>query len=178
MNALAVLLQAFVDIALFRRGPQDLPAASVLLYPVLAFWTLLNTVIAGFDLPAPYALLVGLENTIVPVVFTAFILRSSGRPGRIPQTLTALAGTGALINIIAMPVVYAMAEARRAGTPVEGVALAWLLVFVWSLFVSAHIYRHALNTRLLVGFLLTLVLLGVLVPVVQLSLPPQPLAGG
>jgi hypothetical protein len=40
-------------------------------------------------------------------------------------------------------------------------ALAWFAVFIWSLAVDAHIYRHALSIRLPVAMLITVMLLAV-----------------
>jgi len=176
MKAVAALLQAFLAIALFRKRPQDLPGAPLLLYLTVSTFTLVNLGIAGIDLPPRTALLIGLENSLIPLVFTLVLLAAVGYGNRITQTLTAQAGAGTVLNVVGIPVAYWMSQARAAQQPAEGAFLLWLLLFVWGLFVSAHIYRHAFGTRLFVGFLLTLALLGVLLPILQWSLPEELLA--
>ena len=52
--------------------------------------------------------------------------------------------------------------------PQPGLALAWFGVFLWSLFVDAHIYRHALAVRLSLGMLVTVMMLAVSYIVIDL----------
>lgn len=73
---------------------------------------------------------------------------------RFLQTLAAVAGTGALLTLCGLPMV------EMLGVGGEGSALAmvgvllWLGLISWSLLVTAHILRHAIEVNLSVGLLL------------------------
>jgi uncharacterized membrane protein len=73
------------------------------------------------------------------------------------QTLTALAGTGAVITFIALPIFAWLHGADRAASEA---AFAWLLaVFLtlWSLAITGHIIRHALSIPYFFGLVLAVV---------------------
>ncbi len=71
---------------------------------------------------------------------TVLLLRK--RPGHLPQTLAALAGTGAVIQLIAWPLL---------ASPVLLIPL-----LIWSLTINAHILRHALEISLGLAILISL----------------------
>ena len=71
--------------------------------------------------------------------------------------------SGFLLNLVAWPLFAMLAErlAAEPEIPTDGGSqllsvLFWLL-YAWSLVVSAHIYRHALDIWFAAGFLLALV---------------------
>jgi hypothetical protein len=88
------------------------------------------------------------------IVFVWAVLQFAGRPARLVQTLTALAGTGALLGLMGLPLALQAARAHQAnGELAAGTVLAWLALLAWSIAVQAHIFRHALSTRYGVGLL-------------------------
>ena len=68
---------------------------------------------------------------------------------RLPQTLSALAGTGLVFGFISVLLISQADPTSISPT----LALVWLGVFLWSLAVDAHIYRHALSIKLNLGLL-------------------------
>jgi hypothetical protein len=76
-------------------------------------------------------------------------------PERLPQTLTALAGTGIILGLLAFG--FLLQADPEVNQPLLG--LAWFGIFSWSLMVDAHIYRHALAISLSLGLLVTVLLL-------------------
>lgn len=78
-------------------------------------------------------------------------------PERLAQTLAALAGSGFILGVVAhLLLLQANPEVNQ---PLLG--LAWFAVFIWSLVVDAHIYRHALATSMSIGMLVAVLLLAV-----------------
>jgi len=73
---------------------------------------------------------------------------------RLPQTLSALAGTG-LIFGFASVFLISQAETGR-NQPV--LALVWFGVFLWSIAVDAHIYRHSLSIKMNLGVLVAVLI--------------------
>jgi len=83
------------------------------------------------------------------------VLAVAGKTVRLVQTLTALAGTGALLGLIGLPLIQQAAQAHQVEAgPSAGMVLAWLALLAWSIAVKAHILRHALSMRYGSGLLL------------------------
>lgn len=170
-NSMYALFDAFFEICLLRKGPQDLPASwpllklSLITYGLSSLLSLLSTVeppLALFQAVLDAALLAGL---------TYGLLRVTGHRPRFLQTLTALAGTGTLLGLIAWPLTLWMQTEAAADT---GTGLSFLLFFLlllWSIAVIAHILRHALSTTLGMGLLYTLGYLMISVMVWELFYP-------
>jgi len=110
------------------------------------------------------------------IVFTAVLLRITGFGARTGQTLTALAGSGVILNLIALPIVIWSIAARSRGTPSVTADLGHTALLVWSILISAHIYRHALSTQFLVGVLVTVLCL-CLILATTMALIPDPGTG-
>jgi len=73
---------------------------------------------------------------------------------RLPQTLSALAGTGLIFGFGS---VLLISQAEPASNqPV--LALVWFGVFLWSIAVDAHIYRHALSIKMNLGVLVAVLI--------------------
>jgi len=66
---------------------------------------------------------------------------------RLTQTLTALAGTGTLLGLCALPVIQLLSSGQATGQPSLLASMLWLLLFGWNLVVVAHIMRHALSVN-------------------------------
>lgn len=143
---MTALLTLFFNLCLLRAKPQDLPASGLLPGAALAAYFLAGLMIALTQQSAGPAVLAALADSAVLALLTHTVLLLRKRPERLPQTLSALAGAGAVIQLIAWPLLTSPA------------LLAALLI--WSLAINAHILRHALEVRLglaifaSVGFLL------------------------
>ena len=152
-----ILLRCFAEICLLRAGPQYLPASTFLLAAALTvygfaglFLSLVNTTFFG-------ALLMVMVDILLLIAFAYVILRVRVMTARFVQTLTALAGTGAILEFVAWPaLVWQQLSATADG---GGVMIPSLLLWVWlfwSIAVVGHILRHALSTTFTAGALLSL----------------------
>lgn len=72
----------------------------------------------------------------------------------LPQTLSALAGTGLVFGFLSIFLI-SQADPER-NQPV--LALVWFGIFLWSIAVDAHIYRHALSIRMNLGILVAVLI--------------------
>ena len=70
------------------------------------------------------------------------------------DVLAALAGTGFIFGLLAMFLVLQLDPQQ----PKPGLALAYLGLFVWSLMVDGHIYRHALSIKMSLGVLVAVLI--------------------
>lgn len=148
------IVRPFVAICLLRLAPQDLPASSFLLALASAAYAGLGALIASFYYPPPAAAAVGATGTALLALFVLALLYARGTPERFVQTLTAFAGTGAVLEAAGLPLA-AMLETGSAAPGLRFVRLfstmLWLALLVWSWVVSGHILRHALAVRLGAG---------------------------
>ena len=149
-----------LDLVRFRAGPQDLPAgwpvaltmtAAYLLQGLLADRLVQSAGDAAADGGGVPRSLVAIA---IQVLATALLLKARGLSERLPQTITALAGVGLVFGLISTLLVVQ----ARPGQPQAGLVLLWLGLFLWSLTVDGHIYRHALGVALRTGVLIAVLI--------------------
>ncbi len=145
------MLWKLLEICLLKSGPQDLPAAPSFLGLTLAGYFLVDVLVSRLNTDLGTAVAISLVDVVLLAAFAHLMLRIVAKPERFNQTLAALAGTGQLLGLVALPLIHGLAVAQAAGEPAAGLALAWLAVLCWSLLVLGHILRHALAVNLLAG---------------------------
>lgn len=136
-----------------RAGPQDLPSRAGLAVALAAAWLAQGLVTDQvLDQPgtAPRTLLA------IAIQFGAVValLKLRNLAARIPQTICAIAGTGFVFGLLALLLLLQLDPSQ----PQPGVALAYLGLFVWSLVVDGHIYRHALSIKMSLGVLVAVLI--------------------
>jgi hypothetical protein len=152
------LIQAAWDLCILKIGPQDLPTSPALLSLALLAYFITGAAVALLQWSSPQALLAALLDTVLFTVLCYVLLWTRMLGNRFTQTMTALAGSGSLLALIAVPLVYWQ---KQLGLPANG-ALTFpaLLLFVWSCWnisVVGHILRHALSTAFALGLGLAVV---------------------
>jgi hypothetical protein len=150
------LFNLFLDICLFRKGPQEVPASPVLLKLSLITYGLSGLVVMWvINTKLSTALLQTLLDLVLLVGMTYGVLQMQGFGARFGQTMTALLGTGTLLGLMALPVVIWMGEAATD----DGMTLPWFLFYLllgWSIAVMAHVLQHALSTTRAIAMLYAL----------------------
>jgi hypothetical protein len=145
------LLTVFWDIALWRRGPRDLPPSRALLAVTALLYVATSAIQSLLIDGATLAVARGLAD----LAFTAavfWLCLAIGRRGhRLQQTLIAVFGTGTLVSL-PMIAVFMAADAVGPDGPVAGaIKLLLLPLLIWGLAVLAHIVRRALEAPLVTG---------------------------
>lgn len=160
-----VLIRLFIEVALHRKGPQDVPASGIVFVLALTAYLAIGAAVLLPSAAGPKALLgqLALDVALLLLVFGG-LLAGTGRVGRLRQTLTALLGTGALLSAAALPFVWLAARALGDGGPVPGMELPALvsttMLFVLllaSLLVTGHILRNAMDWSYAAGVLAAVV---------------------
>ena len=147
------ILARITDILRLRSGPQNMPAGWMpaitlsLAYIAQGFWVdrIFNEAEAS-----PRSLLA----ITVQFLIIAALLNIKKLKSRLPQTLTTLAGAGLFFGFLSIFLIH-LAD-PEAIQPL--LALVWLALFLWSLAVDAHIYRHALSITMSLGILLAVLI--------------------
>jgi hypothetical protein len=147
------LIRTLFDILRFRSGPQDLPAGAALSVLLAAAWLvqgLLTDQALDGENSAPRSLLaIGVQFGAIML-----LLRLRNLSTRIPQTISALAGTGFILGLLAFLLLTGIDPAR----PQPGLALAYFGLFLWSLAIDGHIYRHAMSIKMSMGVLVAVLI--------------------
>jgi hypothetical protein len=151
---LLTLFRAFLAICRLRKGPQDLPASPELLSLTLFAYVVMTACLTMLLRPPVTAIGASLVETALIAGLNFALLALRRLEGRWLQTTTAMAGTGIVFSLIAVPI-YAGLGAGDAGGALMGVLYsALLLLVVWSVAVAGHILRHALSLPFPAGVVL------------------------
>lgn len=137
-----------------RGGPQNVPASWSLMILLLAAYMVQNLV-TGQQLDDQNAAAKSLLAICLQVLVLTGLLFWRNHLERFAQTMSALAAVGIFFNIITWTLLSL--SDPTANQPL--LALAWFAVFIWSLFVDAHIYRNSLSVPFAIGMLVTVVIL-------------------
>jgi hypothetical protein len=150
---LKALINAAVEICLLRRGPQDLPASTYLLW----FATLLN-LLAGVlmllddQLDLGQAVVQSLFELLLMLGVLYGVLRLKGWVYRFNQTAIALMLSSFLLGLLALPLI---AWVRQNQSAEAGILL--LVLFTWGIVVFGHILRHTFEFSINVGIAAALI---------------------
>jgi hypothetical protein len=166
-----VILDAFWQVVLLRRGPEDLPDSQLLLALAAAVYICVDLLIIVMLYPASIYVPLLLADLGLMVAWSGGALLLFNRLSRVRRTLTALFGAGAVLQLLAFP----LSAWPEFGLPLE---LPWalrvvglILIQLWSIAVYGHILARALSRSFGVGialavvfFLLSFEIVGRLVP--------------
>lgn len=145
------LIMLFFRIAVFKRGPQDVPASPLVLKVILPVYVLVNFLILMLNGTASTAVLQIGADFAMMLCFTWPMLYFAGKRARFPQTLSAMVGTDAVISFVAIPAI-----ASLNSQPSELAYFIMLAMMVWHWLVSGHILRNALDRSWFFGLGLAL----------------------
>lgn len=150
------LFDLFLDICLLRQSPQQVPASQVLLRLTLLIYGISGLLVSLLGNDLFKSLLLTLMDIALLTGLTYGVLSLRGYGQRFVQTLTALLGTGALLQLLILPVlIWLYQETSRDGVP-ELPSLVWLVWLAWFIAIMAHILHHALSVSRWLGLLYSL----------------------
>ena len=147
------LFKTFLEIILFRRGPESVPHSSVLFVIVSAIWLLVGVIgIAASNSYSGSALMVDLVLTITALTLYSLVVNAFGQSARIIRVLTAILGCGAVFGA-------ALFSIRLLLSPWlsdDHIITAAQLILLWSILVEGHIIAGAIERPRVIGFLIAL----------------------
>jgi hypothetical protein len=143
------LVRLFVQIALMRKGPQDLPVSAALLAATVAGYFIINCLvsIALPPIPGPW-----LGHLVVDVVFTfvwyALLLKLLRRPERFVQTTTAVFGYQTVLSPIWIAAVWLVRQFVDDDTFRFPITMLGIAIVVWLVSANAYVLKAALEWKL------------------------------
>lgn len=153
------LITRFLDICFLKAGPQDLPNSTWLMKFSLVVYFALAVISQLLEYSLSMSLAAAIAELILMMLIVAILLQLRGYSERFNQTVTAMAGTGTLISLIALPLVnLASGISPDQMTFTDNVIMVLIMtVLLWSLMVTAHIFRNALEIKAGLAVALTVV---------------------
>jgi len=139
------LIRLFTQIALLRRGPQDLPASRLLLAMTVVGYVGVNALVSSVLPPDPHWQRPLVIDTAFMLLWYTVLLTLAGRPERFVQTTAAVFG---FQTVLAPLMIGAEWLIRRVGEdatwqlPLTGVGL---LLFAWLIAANSHVVKAALG---------------------------------
>lgn len=147
------LFKTFLEIILFRRGPESVPHSSALFAIVVAIWLMVGVVgIAAADSYSGSALLVDLILTITAFTLYALVINAFGKSERIIRALTAILGCGAVFGAA----LFGSRWLLSIWLGEDQIITAAQLILLWSILVEGHIIAGAIERPRVIGFLIAL----------------------
>jgi hypothetical protein len=144
------LFDLFLDICLFRKGPQDVPVSAMLLKVCVLAYALSGFVVLRLSTPTSIAIPQILLDVALLTGLLHLTLSLRRHPQRFGQTLSALTGVGVLMALLALPLMIWIVQQGSDGDAVLP-SMLLLGLMGWSIAIMAHILRHALNIPLWVS---------------------------
>lgn len=144
------VFRSYYDIILLKKGPEDLPASSLLLMFSALLWVLTFVLAyAAFDWLDGPRLAIAAAASLLAIGVYQLLLLIAGRAARTLQTQSALIGCGSLISLayIGLLIIGARFD-EQAAIVFEVLAQ---LVSLWSVPVKGHIVGRALDLHWYVG---------------------------
>lgn len=168
------LFHLFLDIALLRKGPQDVPAIQSLLTLSACTYLIVGMIQVLVAGEAVRGIVLTFVEFILLGGFVFGLLSFYKKPERFTQTLIAMLGAGTIIGLVAIPLMPAITSSNEQLSVLP--FLLYLTLISWSVMVSAFILQHALGiSRQLgvawsMGYLVFFIILsGIFFPVSQVS---------
>ncbi len=140
------LVRLFTQIALLRRGPQDIPASSLLLALTIAGYFLVNFVVSYVlpPFPGPWLAQLGVDVVFI-FVWYVLLMKLMRRPERFLQTTTAVYGFQAVLSPLLVASVWLTRRFAQDSFWQFPVTLISLALLVWIITANSHIVKAALD---------------------------------
>ncbi len=172
------IVKLYLDIALLRRDPSDLPASPLLLGMTVGVFLALNAVLTQLLRPEVDSWFLQIVASVAfSLLWYWVLLRLFAKPERYLQTVTAVVGFGCLVTPILVPLSALIAPYADKPEDAAPFLLVLLPVAMYVIYVTARILRAAIERPMFQSVALVL-LHTFLEPLILLSLfaPATPAA--
>jgi hypothetical protein len=140
------LIRLFMQIALLRRGPQDLPASTLLLALTVAGYFVVNFLVSMALPPFPGPWVAHLcVDVVFMFVWYTLLLQLVRRPERFLQTTTAVYGFQAVLSPLLVASVWLTRRFPQDSVWQFPITLVSLALLIWIIAANSHIVKAALE---------------------------------
>lgn len=146
------LITAIFDIAIHRRGPEELPASRFLFGLLLGLYLIVGAIsLAALGLFNRTDVLVLATDGVFYLAYVFVVLRLFRHERRFRQTASALLGTDVLLSLLGLPLAF-----WSRGVPVDELSVPFVLrlvIVLWWIDVAGFILGRAVGRPYVVGLL-------------------------
>jgi len=139
------IIRLFTQIALLKRGPQDLPASMLLLVLAIVGYLGVNFVLSSALPPTEHWQAPLLVDTAFTLVWYVVLLRLLGRAERMLQTVTAVFGLQAVLSPLLIGSTWLLRRVGEDATWQLPITCAGLLLLAWLIAANSHVVKAALE---------------------------------
>jgi hypothetical protein len=152
-----LLLKLFIDICRLQAKPQDVPASNALLLLTIALALVSGMASISSSVHGVIEIVaISLMDVALTLTLLYLFLNLTNLSSRLMQAATAMFGTGTVINLVSLPVMWMMnSSPENPGFQLLG-ALFYFGLLIWSLVIMGHILRHSFNLPLTGGILIAI----------------------
>jgi hypothetical protein len=139
------VIRLYVQIALLRRGPQDLPVSRLLLILTVCGYAAVNALVNGLLPPSsgwPAQLAI---DVLFTLAWYAALLQLTGRSERFLQTATAVFGFQSVLSPLLIGSEWLMRRFGQDTTWQLPIAVASLALVIWLIAATSHVVKAALD---------------------------------
>ena len=176
-SASKIIFLAFFDMCRLIKRPQDIPVSINLLTVCIVIYAFLSIFLTSLFHPVEKAILAGVVEIFLIMIFTLALLQARGKSSRWTQTMTALTGTSVIISIITIPLYFLIGVGdlnelqANAGQSVGLLLLAAL--GCWNIVIMSHILRHALEINFAIALFLAITYIWIIFSFTSAILPME-----
>jgi hypothetical protein len=150
-------LNTIFSIAIFRKRAQNLVASNQLMLVCLLAAITIGFINREFSTDDSSTLILAIAESVLYSGFVFVILALHRKPERFVQTISAILGTNAIIQLIALPLFVSSGQiTTNVAETSDTIMVALLLVGGWSFAVSVFVLKEALEVRIAPAVLTTL----------------------
>ncbi len=155
------IFSRFIDLCLFRASPSDIPASQQLMKVTLVIYFILMVIVNQLDVSWNTSLLISLADILVMIIFVRILLNFRNLKVRYVQVVTALAGSGCVMTIVAFPIMWWFYQTDPDQQATSIAMMMMIALLIWGLMVVAQIFRHALDVRSGTATIITIVYISI-----------------
>lgn len=151
-----VLIRFFVDMLLHRRGPGELPSSRFLLWSLVLLGACveLGSLLLRVNVALSSAIVV--VTTLLDLAFVWSVLHAFGLHRRFVQTMTAMAGTNTIINVLYVPITLASKQGATTQSVALFLSVVQILFVLWAIDVAGFVLARALERPYAFGVVIML----------------------
>lgn len=140
-------IRPFLELCVMSRGPQDLPASPAWLVIATLGYFAVGVAMAWPLYPPGLAVLSAMADVALLFGLTAALLAWRGLLARWLQTVLALAASGVVMGMVALPIVFSLYRAVLTGEEAAFTALIYWVLVGWIVAIYGFVFTHALSLR-------------------------------
>ena len=147
-------LKFYSELCFLKVAPQDAPSSSNAYYISVVSYFLVGAFVISVNQSMLTGLFLSGIQTALLMFLANLVLWIKKTPERYHQTMTALCSTGAIIGLIALPIMSYIATSGTAGVDSDSLSfgfLVWLVLILWETIVIAHILKHSMDIPMIAG---------------------------